>query len=109
MSAYFNPALLADADDAAEIGFGLLSEQISITLDGRHAGADVPLVVGSRSILGPDGKPIANDSVPTQWLKSGCSVGSGTGQCPSPAFAARPRQSQGSGARTQLDTCSSTA
>jgi hypothetical protein len=100
MSAYFNPALLADADDAAEVGFGLLSEQIEITLDGRRAGADVPLAVGARTVLGPDGKPIANDSVPTQWLKSGCSVGSGTGQCPAPAFGARPRQSQGTGSQT---------
>ena len=104
-STYFNPALLVDADDELLVGVALASEQLGVTLDGRPAGADVPLVVGTRGAVGPDGKPLPPDVVPSQWLKQGCPAGSGSGQCPAPGgFAARPRQSQGSShqARTYL-------
>jgi long-chain fatty acid transport protein len=99
-SAYFNPAMLDDAPDDFLLGVAVLSEQISLTLDGRPAGADVPIAVGSRGIVGPNGKPIPNDTVPTQWLKEGCKPGGDMNQCPSRPFAARPRQSEGSSGET---------
>ena len=71
-AAYFNPAMLEDATEDTMIGIGVLSEQIGITLDGRRSGADVPLEVGARDIVGPDGKPIPNATVPTAWLEHGC-------------------------------------
>jgi hypothetical protein len=100
-STYFNPALLAAADDEVLLGFALVSEQMGITLDGRPAGSDVPLVVGSRGVVDPTGRPLPPDIVPTQWLKQGCPAGSGQGQCPPPGFAARPRQGQGSSGKTR--------
>ncbi len=102
-STYFNPAMLVEAQENVLVGFSVLDEQISVTLDGRQAG-DVPLVVGQRDIVGPDGKPISNATVPTQWLTDGCPPGTAKGQCPPPGFPARPRQSQGTSgkARTYL-------
>ena len=47
-SAYFNPAMLEEADDRLDVGVGVLSEQISMTLDGRPMGHDIPLAVGAR-------------------------------------------------------------
>jgi long-chain fatty acid transport protein len=89
-STYFNPALLVDAPDDVEIGFGLISEQLGVTLEGRLPGADVPLVVGDRGVVS-NGQPLPADVVPTQWLKQGSSNG----------FAARPRQAQGSSGQTR--------
>jgi long-chain fatty acid transport protein len=101
-STYFNPALLIDADDELLLGFAMISEQLGVTLDGRPAGADVPLVVGTRGVVGPDGNPLPPDIVPTQWLKQGCPPGSAAGQCPAPGgFLARPRQAQGSSGVTR--------
>jgi len=72
-STYFNPALLADAEDELLLGFAVISEQVGITLDGRNGG-DVPLSVGNRNIVvGPN--PIPNNVVPTQWLNQGCPPG----------------------------------
>jgi hypothetical protein len=99
-STYFNPALLADAEDEALFAFALASEQIGMTLDGRPGG-NVPLAVGGRDIVGPDFKPIPNGSVPTQWLQNGCEAGTVAGSCPPPGFAARPRQGQGSSGVTR--------
>jgi hypothetical protein len=101
-STYFNPALLTDADDELTLGFALISEQLGVTLEGRPAGADVPLVVGTRGVVGPNGQPLPSDVVPTQWLNQGCAAGSSAGQCPAPGgFAARPRQSQGTSGQTR--------
>lgn len=99
-STYFNPANLADADDEVLLGFSLISEQMGMTLDGRPAGSDVPLVVGSRNVFN-GGKALPPDIVPTQWLRIGCPAGQGQGQCPAPGFTARPRQSQGSSGRSR--------
>ena len=102
-STYFNPALLTDASDELTLGFALISEQLGVTLEGRPSGADVPLVVGTRGVVGADGKtPLPSDVVPTQWLNKGCPAGSGSGQCPAPGgFAARPRQAQGTSGQTR--------
>jgi long-chain fatty acid transport protein len=99
-STYFNPAMLTEADEDLLLGFALVSEQVGVTLDGR-TGGDVPLAVGSRDIVGPDGKPISNYAVPTQWLQQGCPAGSRPGDCPAPGLPARPRQSQGTSGKTR--------
>ena len=99
-STYFNPAMLAEADDELTLGFALISEQMGITLDGRPAGADVPLVVGGRDVFS-GGQPLPPDVVPTQWLRNGCPAGTAQGQCPAPGMVARPRQSMGSSGQTR--------
>jgi len=93
-STYFNPALLIDADEEILFAYELVSEQVGVTLYGR-TGGNVPVSVGTRTITTPNGSPIPNDVVPTQWLQQGCPAGTGPNQCPAPGFAARPRQSQG--------------
>ena len=93
-SVYFNPALLNDASEDILFAYALVSEQVGVTLYGRHGG-DVPLSVGQRNITSPSGVPIPNNTVPTGWLNSGCAAGSQAGQCAPPGFAARPRQGQG--------------
>jgi hypothetical protein len=73
-STYFNPALLADADQGFTLGALVLSNQISLTLDGRPGG-DVPALIGDRTALDPRSRaPIPNDTVPTGWLENGCSA-----------------------------------
>jgi hypothetical protein len=99
-STYFNPALLLDAGEDLLVGYGAIAEQIGVTLDGRPRG-DVPSIVSGRDILGADGVPIANDTVPTEWLRSGCVGGTGAGDCPPPGFGKRPRQAQGSSQKTR--------
>ncbi|MFO0676511.1 MAG: hypothetical protein U0169_08255 [Polyangiaceae bacterium] len=99
-STYFDPALLSFADDAFLAGVSVLSDDIGIRLDRRTSG-DVPLVVGERGVLGSDGRPVPNDTVPTAWLERGCPAGSATNQCPPPGFTARPRQADGSGGKTR--------
>jgi hypothetical protein len=99
-STYFNPALLADAAQEFDLGALVLSDQISLTLDGRPGG-DVPLVVGDRTALDPGSRaPIPNDTVPTSWLQRGCAES----QCSGRAFAARPRQGDGSSGNTRAYT-----
>jgi hypothetical protein len=87
-AAYFNPALLADATEGFDLGTFFLTEQISMTLDGRGAGYDVPSVQnrGPESFRHEDGTPIENPTLPTDWLRNGHTT-----------LAARPRQGAGSG------------
>lgn len=99
-STYFNPSLLIDAEDGVLIGFASTSEQVGITLDGRRGG-DIPLSVGGRNVVGPNGQPLPNDVVPTQWISQGCPAGNQPGQCPAPGLAARPRQGQGTSGQTR--------
>lgn len=99
-SAYFNPALLTDAEETALVSLAMISEQIGVTLDGRRGG-DVPLVVGGRDILAPGFAPIPNDVVPTPWLREGCPAGTEAGSCPPPGYGARPRQAGGSSGKTR--------
>lgn len=100
-STFFNPALLTLADDGFLVAYGLLSEQIGVTLDGRPAGSDVPLVVGGRDVVAGDGSSLPNDRLPTTWLQNGCASGSEPGSCPSPGLTARPRQARGSSGKTR--------
>lgn len=98
-STYFNPALLARATNEVTVGILVLSDQISMTLDGRRRG-NVPLVVGDREVLDGNGNPISNATVPTDWLEHGCQPA----QCGSPSFEARPRQGDGSSGNTRAYT-----
>lgn len=100
-STYFNPALLTMAEEGFVLGYGFVSEQMGITLDGRRAGSDVPLSIGERDVVGSDGLPLSNDRVPTQWLQEGCRGGSEPGDCPAPGLAARRRQGAGSSGKTR--------
>lgn len=95
---YFNPALLARARPGFTVGVLVLSDQVSMTLDGRAGGA-VPLAVGNRDIVDGDGSAIPNDTVPTNWLEDGCN----TASC-QPPFAKRPRQGKGSSGVTRSYT-----
>ena len=99
-SAYFNPALLTDAEENVLLGFVVVSEQVGVTLDGRRSG-DVPVSVGDRDVVSPSGTPLPNDVVPTQWLQQGCPAGTKAGECPSPGLPARPRQAEGSSGKTR--------
>jgi len=96
-STYFNPALLPSSAQEFSVGVFVLSDQISMTLDGRPGG-DVPLSVGDRTFLDPNTlTPISNDTVPTSWLQNGC----GPPDCSAGGFAPRPRQSMGSSGNTR--------
>lgn len=99
-STYFNPALLAEAEEELLLGYAMISEQMGVTLAGRRGG-DVPMSVGQRDVVGADGLPIANDTVPSDWLRQGCPAGTAVGQCASPGFPARPRQARGSSGETR--------
>jgi long-chain fatty acid transport protein len=94
-STYFNPALLPKATQSFALGALVLSDQISLTLDGRRGGS-VPLSVGDRSLFDANGQPISNATVPTDWLEQGCT------QCGAPQFRARPRQAAGSSGNTRV-------
>jgi long-chain fatty acid transport protein len=93
-SSYFNPALLTQAAQGFELGVLVLSDQISMTLDGREGG-NVPLVLGSFDAY-VDGNPISKNTIPTRWLERGCPEPT----C-SPPFQARPRQAAGSSGVTR--------
>jgi hypothetical protein len=104
-SAYFNPALLPDADEDLTVGFALISEQVGVTLDGRRGG-DVPAVVSQRDVLVSDPKsptgysPLPNYVVPTQWLKVGCADATYPQMC-NGNFVFHARQSQGTSHQTR--------
>ena len=99
-STYFNPAMLAEAEEELLLGYTVFSEQVGVTLDGRRGG-NVPPLVGDRDIIGADGLPLPHASVPTQWLDEGCAAGTAAGECPGPGFGARPRQRAGSSGKTR--------
>jgi long-chain fatty acid transport protein len=64
-SAYFNPALLANARPGVELGVFVLQDSIQINLGERDARYDIPEVaVGQFQGQMP--------SLPTSWIQSGC-------------------------------------
>jgi hypothetical protein len=85
-SAYFNPALLPQAEQGLELGFLVLNDAISVTLDSRGARYGVPESAIDRTRL--DTPP-----VPTSWLENGCDAD--TEACVSDVAKA-PRQGDGS-------------
>ena len=70
-SAYFNPALLPQAEQGLELGWLVLNDAISIDLDGRSSDMDVG--VGNLNVLREQ------YPVPTLWLEEGCAAGDGFG------------------------------
>jgi hypothetical protein len=98
-SAYFNPALLPDAQSGLSAGFLVLSNEIGISLDKRTAGADVPDAEGgtynARHSSASAGR-LPFYPVPTEWLRNGRPANENL-SVPLPA---RPRQHAGSGHET---------
>jgi hypothetical protein len=93
-STYFNPAMLPHAREGIELGWFVLNDSISVTLDGRSHGVDLP-----ESILRDiGGRPVP--PLPTTWLENGCTpVPGATLGCDTP-LQPQPRQSAGSSGNT---------
>ncbi|MDD9933265.1 MAG: hypothetical protein OXT09_06675, partial [Myxococcales bacterium] len=89
-SAYFNPALLPQAEQGLELGWLVLNDAISIDLDGRSSDMDVG--VGNLNVLREQ------YPVPTLWLEEGCAAGDG---CITD-IQAQPRQSAGTSGNTRI-------
>jgi hypothetical protein len=89
-STYFNPAMLPHAREGIELGWFVLNDAVSVTLDGRSRGVDVPETV-LRDI---GGRPVP--PLPTQWLERGCAPVPGATLGCDTVLAAQPRQSAGS-------------
>ncbi len=85
-SAYFNPALLPHAKQGLELGWYVLNDAISVTLDARNPAVDIPTSALDR--FGTD-----LPSIPTDWLEQGCRPE--TGRCVQ-TIAPHPRQGEGS-------------
>ena len=70
--------MLEEADDRLDVGVGVLSEQISITLDGRPMVHDIPLAVGARTVVRVTGAvaedPIDEDEAPYEQWEFGAEV-----------------------------------
>ena len=94
-STYFNPAMLPDAREGIELGWFVLNDAISVTLDGRSRAVDIPEAV-LRDIGGRSVPPI-----PTQWLERGCAPVPGATLGCDTVLAAQPRQSVGSSGNTR--------
>jgi hypothetical protein len=94
-STYFNPAMLPHAREGIELGWFILNDAISVTLDGRSHSVDLP-----ESILRDiGGRPVP--PLPTTWLENGCTpVPGATLGCDTP-LKPQPRQSAGSSGNTR--------
>lgn len=100
-AAYFNPALLVEANDGLTLGFMVLSQQVRVRLSARadsplcpeHA-CDVPALndSGPESFRRADNSAIPDPTLPTTWLQAGKLRADGT-----VAIGARPRQGAGTG------------
>ncbi len=84
-STYFNPALLPRSRAGLELGWFVLNDSISVTLDGRNPSNDLPESGLDR--FGSDNPP-----VPTTWLEDGCNPELG-GRCVTP-IAEKARQNE---------------
>lgn len=85
-STYFNPGFLPRAKQGLDLGWFVLNDAVSITLDARSSAVDVPTSAVGR--VRADHQP-----VPTSWLEQGCNPD--TGSCVREVPAQR-RQSEGS-------------
>ena len=83
-SAYFNPALLANARPGVEFGIFVLQDSVQINLSQRNAGVDIP-----ESALGQFQGEMP--SLPTTWIQNGCDPQT-SGSCVS-ALEPHPRRS----------------
>lgn len=92
-STYFNPGLIAFADSGIQLGVFVVSDQVSLILDGRPtAVADIP--AGASSYANPDHSPLSPVPMPTSWLDNGIEK---TGV----VRVAHPRQGQSSSGETR--------
>jgi long-chain fatty acid transport protein len=94
-STYFNPAMLPRAREGVELGWFVLNDAISVTLDGRSHAADIP-ETALRDIGGRSVPPL-----PTIWLERGCAPEAGAPVGCDTALVAQPRQSAGSSGNTR--------
>ena len=90
-AAYFNPALLVDGPAEATVGFMLLSQHLSVTLDGRP-GTQFAVLDGLGNAAHADGTRFDNYSIATNLLQFGRAASARRS-----GFTARPRQAAGSG------------
>jgi long-chain fatty acid transport protein len=93
-AAYFNPALLLEVDPRLSIGFMVLSQQISVSLDGRP-GPEFAVPSNIANAGHANGDRFDNYPIPTNLLQHGRPASSLQG-----FLAARPRQGAGSGQQT---------
>jgi long-chain fatty acid transport protein len=92
-STYFNPGLIAFADAGVHLGVFVVSDQISLILDGRPTTvADIPTGVSSYSH--PDRSALSPVPIPTSSLENGIDRAG-------VIRAARPRQGQRSSGETR--------
>ena len=93
-SSYFNPALLPQADQGLELGWFILNDAISVRLDARDTGVDVPAkVISTSKEMFP---------VPTTWLDNGCEPNPTDENTCRSNIPPQPRQSDGSSGNTRL-------
>jgi long-chain fatty acid transport protein len=94
-STYFNPAMLPQAREGIELGWFILNDAISVTLDGRSHGVDLP----ENILRDIGGRPVP--PLPTTWLENGCTpVPGATLGCDTP-LQPQPRQSVSSSGNTR--------
>ena len=94
-STYFNPAMLPRAREGIELGWFVLNDAVSVTLDGRSHAVDIPETV-LRDIGGRALPPL-----PTTWLERGCTPIPGSNLGCDTLLGAQPRQSSGSSGNTR--------
>lgn len=96
-AAYFNPALLLDAEQGVSAEYFLLIERLEVTAGARESSSscpdgacDVPEVngAGPDSFRHEDGSLLELPTLPTEWLERGRPAGDGDGY----TFAPRARQ-----------------
>jgi long-chain fatty acid transport protein len=93
-AAYFNPALLVQAQSGLTVGFLTLTEQIGVSLAGRP-GTQYAVPDGLANATHANGSSLASVSIATNLLQNGRTA-SGI----QPALTARPRQAAGTGHQT---------
>jgi hypothetical protein len=90
-AAYFNPAMLTEAESGFDLGIYVVSDQIGIRVFARpDAANDVP--VGSENAEYPGGGRFPTYGLPTEYLDNGKPASP-----PDTPLRARPRQGAGSG------------
>jgi hypothetical protein len=95
-SAYFNPALLVNAEAGVTAGFFVLGTDVNISYAGRPGPQyNVPIQTSLALVPGGGGQTEPFAPLGTQWLQNGTKGSPGV-----PGLAARPRGEQGTGHQT---------
>jgi hypothetical protein len=94
-AAYFNPALLVEAQSGLSVEYVFLLERLDVEVGARECedSCDVPIIngAGPESFRHEDGALIEQPTLPTAWLEEGRDDKSGV------VLAARPRQAAATG------------